>query len=178
MRPLTGRYHTRARAHSQTSTVSVHLTRLNLHQVHIGISVPSLWQPATSPVETVMLNFRFNLPLVLSFLYTLLAQGQAQETPSCALPCMHEAIKQVTSCALYVPHSPHATPRRIPISKLITLRFREDVVCVCKNLNAIQSSATSCILKRCGQDTAASFIASQAQCRLESGTPTVPTVSE
>ncbi|OAQ71979.1 extracellular membrane protein, CFEM domain-containing protein [Pochonia chlamydosporia 170] len=59
------------------------------------------------------------------------AVGQSlADLPSCALPCLNDAVKQSTTCS--------AT----------------DVACICKKFDAIQGAAAGCILKACGQDVA------------------------
>lgn len=46
--------------------------------------------------------------------------------PTCAKPCITEAVKQVTQCE------------------------ETDAPCVCANLQAVTAAATNCVLKECG----------------------------
>ncbi|KAH6603189.1 hypothetical protein Trco_007964 [Trichoderma cornu-damae] len=72
-----------------------------------------------------------------------LAQAQTRaDIPSCALPCLDDAVKANTSCAT------------------------TDYVCVCKNFDAVQASATSCVITECGTDVAINKVlpATQALC--------------
>lgn len=62
-----------------------------------------------------------------------LANAQSRsDIPSCALPCLDDAVKKNTPCST------------------------DDTACICKNFSAIQGSATSCVLEKCGQDVALS----------------------
>jgi hypothetical protein len=67
-----------------------------------------------------------------------LAQAQSRsDVPSCALPCLDDAVSKETSCAV------------------------DDYACICKgdNFSKVQGDATSCILEKCGQDVALSMTA-------------------
>lgn len=64
---------------------------------------------------------------------TLAALANSQ-VPSCARPCLDDAIKSTTSCAI------------------------DDLACVCKNFGSIQGAAVGCVLAKCGQDTALSTV--------------------
>ena len=64
-----------------------------------------------------MLSFRPNLPLVLSYLCTLLSQVEAQSTlPDCAVRCSNDAISQ-TGCDMSV-SSPLLLPFKADIPSL------------------------------------------------------------
>lgn len=63
----------------------------------------------------------------------LAAVARAQtlgDVPKCAIPCLDEAIKSETTCAI------------------------EDLACVCENFSAIQGVATGCVLEACGPEVA------------------------
>lgn len=64
-----------------------------------------------------------------------LAQAQTRaDIPSCALPCLDAAITANTKCST------------------------TDFVCVCKDFNAVQADATSCVIEKCGADVAISML--------------------
>ncbi|PWI63934.1 hypothetical protein PCL_02790 [Purpureocillium lilacinum] len=63
-------------------------------------------------------------------LATLVSSQTREDIPSCARPCLDDAIKSTTSCAI------------------------DDFACVCKNFGSIQGAAVGCVLAKCGQDTA------------------------
>lgn len=70
---------------------------------------------------------------IASLAMASLAVGQSLgDLPSCALPCLNDAVKQSTTCSV------------------------TDVACICKKFDAIQGAAAGCILKACGQDVALS----------------------
>ncbi|KAJ6439368.1 hypothetical protein O9K51_07253 [Purpureocillium lavendulum] len=81
---------------------------------------------------------------VLSLALASLAAAQSRsDIPSCALPCLDDAVKQSSSCAT------------------------DDFPCICKNFDKIQGAATGCILKDCGQDVALNQVlpATQKVCK-------------
>lgn len=68
----------------------------------------------------------------------LAAVAQAQtlgDIPSCAVPCLDDAVSANTSCAT------------------------TDVACICKpdNFAKVQGAATSCVIEKCGADVALSM---------------------
>ncbi|KAL7942793.1 hypothetical protein V8C42DRAFT_330406 [Trichoderma barbatum] len=72
-----------------------------------------------------------------------LAQAQTRaDIPSCALPCLDDAVKANTKCET------------------------TDYACVCKNFDAVQAQATSCVITKCGTDVAINKVlpATQALC--------------
>ena len=61
------------------------------------------------------------------------ARAQTREDiPECALPCLDDAIKANSDCAV------------------------TDIPCVCKNFNAIRGDASGCIIEKCTLDVALS----------------------
>jgi hypothetical protein len=57
-----------------------------------------------------MLNFRLRVPLVLSSLYILFSEVQAQtQPPDCAVPCGESAAVQA-GCDMSVHHSTRTAP--------------------------------------------------------------------
>ncbi|OAQ66283.1 extracellular membrane protein, CFEM domain-containing protein [Pochonia chlamydosporia 170] len=58
------------------------------------------------------------------------------EIPSCALPCLDDSVKKVTSCST------------------------SDFACICKkeNFSKVQGDATSCVISKCGADKAVSEV--------------------
>lgn len=63
-----------------------------------------------------------------------LAQAQTRaDIPSCALPCLDDAVKANTKCST------------------------TDYVCICKDFNAVQGAATGCVVEKCGTDVAISM---------------------
>lgn len=52
------------------------------------------------------------------------------DLPSCAIPCLNDAIKQTSTCAT------------------------TDLACICKKFDKIQGAAAGCILGACGKDVA------------------------
>ena len=70
--------------------------------------------------------------MIASLAMATLAMAQSlSDLPSCALPCLEDAVKG-TSCSV------------------------DDFACICKDFDAIQGKAAGCILSACGQDTALS----------------------
>ncbi|UNI21647.1 hypothetical protein JDV02_007620 [Purpureocillium takamizusanense] len=63
-------------------------------------------------------------------LATLAAAQSLSDIPSCALPCLDDAVKASTSCET------------------------TDIPCVCKDMEKVQGAAAGCILSKCGQDKA------------------------
>lgn len=60
-----------------------------------------------------------------------LARAQSlADIPTCAQPCLESAIKDNTSCEV------------------------SDLACVCKNFDALQGDAQSCVLEKCGAEKA------------------------
>ncbi|GJN73946.1 CFEM domain-containing protein [Purpureocillium lilacinum] len=81
---------------------------------------------------------------VLSLALATLAAAQSRsDLPSCALPCLDDAVKESSSCKT------------------------DDFACICKNFDKIQGAATGCILKDCGQDVALNKVlpATQELCK-------------
>jgi len=71
------------------------------------------------------------------------------DIPSCALPCIDDAVGSTTSCDT------------------------TDLVCICKdsNFSAIQGAATSCVIDKCGADVALNKVlpATEALCSAQGG---------
>ena len=64
-----------------------------------------------------------------------------EDIPSCALPCLDDAVSSVSTCKT------------------------TDIPCICKVFDKVQTAATSCILDKCGADTALSmFHSSGVKC--------------
>jgi cobalamin biosynthesis Mg chelatase CobN len=77
-----------------------------------------------------------------------LAQAQTRaDIPSCALPCLDAAVTANTKCST------------------------SDYVCICKDFDAVQAQATSCVIQKCGTDVAINKVlpATQALCAANSG---------
>ncbi|ETR96842.1 CFEM-domain-containing protein [Trichoderma reesei RUT C-30] len=77
-----------------------------------------------------------------------LAQAQTRaDIPSCALPCLDDAVKANTKCST------------------------TDYACICKNFDAVQGAATGCVISKCGTDVAINKVlpATQALCAANSG---------
>ncbi|CAI7570095.1 unnamed protein product [Penicillium bialowiezense] len=72
---------------------------------------------------------KFIAVVALAFAATSHAQSLS-DVPPCALPCLEDAVKQKTSCAT------------------------DDYPCICKDQDAVQSAATSCVVSKCGISTA------------------------
>lgn len=63
-----------------------------------------------------------------------LAQAQTRaDIPSCALPCLDAAVTANTKCST------------------------TDYACICKDFDAVQTAATSCVISKCGADVALSM---------------------
>ncbi|KAM0517661.1 hypothetical protein ACHAPE_004633 [Trichoderma viride] len=80
---------------------------------------------------------------VLAVAFAALAQAQTRaDIPSCALPCLDDAVKANTKCST------------------------TDYVCICKDFSAVQTQATSCVISKCGADVALNKVlpATQALC--------------
>ncbi|KAJ6444565.1 CFEM domain-containing protein [Purpureocillium lavendulum] len=63
-------------------------------------------------------------------LASLVAAQSRSDIPSCALPCLDDAVKASTSCAT------------------------DDFSCICASMDKVQGAAAGCILSKCGQDKA------------------------
>ncbi|KAK1240471.1 hypothetical protein MKX07_004499 [Trichoderma sp. CBMAI-0711] len=77
-----------------------------------------------------------------------LASAQTRaDIPSCALPCLDDAVKANTKCST------------------------TDYACICKNFDAVQGAATGCVISKCGTDVAINKVlpATQALCAANSG---------
>ncbi|QPG93958.1 hypothetical protein C2857_003800 [Epichloe festucae Fl1] len=74
---------------------------------------------------------KFSAATVLAMAAVVSAQSAA-DIPDCARPCLEKAVKDKTSCAT------------------------TDYACICKteNFSAIRGAATSCVLEKCGTETA------------------------
>ncbi|KAK1237343.1 hypothetical protein MKX08_002968 [Trichoderma sp. CBMAI-0020] len=80
---------------------------------------------------------------VLAVAFAALAQAQTRaDIPSCALPCLDDAVKANTKCDT------------------------SDYACICKDFSAVQTAATSCVISKCGADVAINKVlpATQALC--------------
>lgn len=80
---------------------------------------------------------------VLAVAFAALAQAQTRaDIPSCALPCLDDAVKANTKCST------------------------TDYACICKDFSAVQTAATSCVISKCGADVALNKVlpATQALC--------------
>ncbi|PTB35655.1 hypothetical protein M441DRAFT_62699 [Trichoderma asperellum CBS 433.97] len=85
---------------------------------------------------------------VLAVTFAALAQAQTRaDIPSCALPCLDAAVTANTKCST------------------------TDYACICKDFSAVQTSATSCVIEKCGADVALNKVlpATQALCKAQSG---------
>lgn len=56
-----------------------------------------------------------------------------EDIPECAIPCLDDAVKSETDCEV------------------------TDYACICKDFDAIQGAATSCVISECGADKALSM---------------------
>ena len=71
---------------------------------------------------------------IVAFAFAALAHAQTlADVPSCAVPCLEDAVKQKTGCST------------------------SDYGCICQNKSAVQSAATECVVSKCGVDTAQSM---------------------
>ncbi|KAG6026488.1 hypothetical protein E4U19_002577 [Claviceps sp. Clav32 group G5] len=70
------------------------------------------------------------------------------DLPSCAIPCLNDAIKQTSTCAT------------------------TDLACICKKFDKIQGAAAGCILGACGKDVALGKVlpVTQQLCAKQGGT--------
>ncbi|EGX88973.1 Extracellular membrane protein, 8-cysteine region, CFEM [Cordyceps militaris CM01] len=84
---------------------------------------------------------------IAAALFTLATAQTVNDIPSCAMPCLNEAITSKTSCQT------------------------TDIPCVCKNIAAVQGAATACVIKACGSDVAINKVvpAAEALCKANSG---------
>lgn len=69
---------------------------------------------------------------VAAALFTLAVAQTRDDIPSCALPCLDDAVKSSTNCAT------------------------TDYACICPKINDIQGAAAPCVIKACGTDVAIS----------------------
>ena len=78
-------------------------------------------------------NMKFFAVAAVAMAAMVSAQSRS-EIPSCALPCLDDSVKKETSCAT------------------------DDFKCVCstENFTKVQGDATTCVISKCGQDTALS----------------------
>lgn len=72
---------------------------------------------------------------VLAFTFAALAQATSprSEFPACALGCMDNAVKEQTSC------------------------LPDDFHCICMAKDVVLKAGTSCVLEKCGLETAESM---------------------
>ncbi|RDW87053.1 CFEM domain-containing protein [Aspergillus mulundensis] len=79
--------------------------------------------------------------LLLASLTALTSAASINDIPQCARPCLEDAIKSKTSCAV------------------------TDSNCVCSgdNFSKVQGAATGCVLDACGSDTALNQVLPAAQ---------------
>lgn len=85
---------------------------------------------------------------VLAVTFAALAQAQTRaDIPSCALPCLDDAVKANTKCST------------------------TDYACICKDFTAVQTAATSCVISKCGADVAVNKVlpATEALCKANTG---------
>ncbi|ATY67354.1 Extracellular membrane 8-cysteine CFEM [Cordyceps militaris] len=84
---------------------------------------------------------------IAAALFTLATAQTVNDIPSCAMPCLNDAITSKTSCQT------------------------TDIPCVCKNIAAVQGAATACVIKACGSDVAINKVvpAAEALCKANSG---------
>lgn len=72
------------------------------------------------------------------------------DVPTCAVPCLDEAITSETDCET------------------------TDYACVCENFSAIQGTATGCVITECGAETALSKLPTHSPIILPYWMRTVP----
>ncbi|KAK2601625.1 hypothetical protein QQS21_004860 [Conoideocrella luteorostrata] len=74
---------------------------------------------------------KFSAVAAVAFAALVSAQSK-DDIPSCAIPCLDDAVKSKTSCST------------------------TDFACICKkeNFSAIQGAATSCVISKCGPEKA------------------------
>ncbi|KAI1336345.1 hypothetical protein F5Y15DRAFT_427049 [Xylariaceae sp. FL0016] len=90
-------------------------------------------------------------------LAALVSAQSLSDIPSCALPCIDDAIKSSTSCS------------------------ETDYGCICENEDKLVSGATSCVLQDCGADVATSQVLPAVQkfcAAVESGSTTVASATD
>ncbi|KAG5804908.1 hypothetical protein H9Q71_010513 [Fusarium xylarioides] len=66
----------------------------------------------------------------IAALATAVSAQSLADVPKCAIPCLDDAITSKTDCKT------------------------TDLTCVCKNFDEIRSSATGCVITKCGSDVA------------------------
>lgn len=71
--------------------------------------------------------------LVAVALATAVSAQSLSDVPECAIPCLDDAITSETKCET------------------------TDLTCVCENFDDVRSAATSCVVEKCGADTALSM---------------------
>ncbi|KAJ3476877.1 hypothetical protein NLG97_g8992 [Lecanicillium saksenae] len=69
---------------------------------------------------------------VAATLFTLAVAQSASDIPSCAKPCLDDAVTKGTKCST------------------------TDYACICPHISELQGAATSCVLEKCGADVALS----------------------
>ncbi|TQV91581.1 CFEMdomain-containing protein [Cordyceps javanica] len=86
---------------------------------------------------------------VAAALFALAAAQTRDDIPSCATPCLDDAVKASTSCST------------------------TDYSCICPHLNDLVIAATPCVLKACGQDVALGKVlpAAKALCAAQGSSP-------
>ncbi|KAJ6781716.1 hypothetical protein PWT90_09397 [Aphanocladium album] len=86
---------------------------------------------------------------VVAALLTLAAAQSASDIPSCAKPCLDDAVTKGTSCST------------------------TDYACICPHIAELQGAATSCVLEKCGADVALGQVlpAVQALCKAAGSAP-------
>ncbi|OAA36161.1 Extracellular membrane protein, 8-cysteine region, CFEM [Beauveria brongniartii RCEF 3172] len=79
---------------------------------------------------------------VVATLFALAAAQTREDIPSCATPCLDDAVKSGTSCSI------------------------TDYACICPHVTELSGSATGCVIKACGADVAVAKVlpAVQALC--------------
>uniref|UniRef100_A0A0B7K9D7 CFEM domain-containing protein n=1 Tax=Bionectria ochroleuca TaxID=29856 RepID=A0A0B7K9D7_BIOOC len=73
---------------------------------------------------------KFSL-VAIAFAAVVSAQSRS-DIPECALGCLDDVVKSKTSCST------------------------DDFACICKNVEAFKGDAASCVIKKCGAETALS----------------------
>ncbi|CAG9948025.1 unnamed protein product [Clonostachys rosea f. rosea IK726] len=71
---------------------------------------------------------KFSL-VAIAFAAVVSAQSRS-DIPECALGCLDDVVKSKTSCST------------------------DDFACICKNVEAFKGDAASCVIKKCGAETA------------------------
>lgn len=67
---------------------------------------------------------------VVAALFALAAAQSREDIPSCATPCLDDAVKSGTSCST------------------------TDYACICPHLSDLTGKATGCVIEACGADVA------------------------